>query len=109
MSRATDYLRALGVPDEEISRMQAELDQSSAEADHLINHAVDLHRASVEGAALEAVIIRGHIDAYDVERQKSVLIALTSRAGQLAAKVEDLITEKTALQAELALAREAKA
>lgn len=106
MSRGTDFLRSLGMPDEHITKMQAELDQCTAEADHLIDHARRLHAGTVEGALVEGLAIRGHIDANDADQQRRLLAALISRAGQLAAAVEELSIQKTALEAALAAAQE---
>lgn len=109
MSRATEYLRTLGMSDEQITQIQAQLDQHQAEADHLIDHAVRLHRGSVEQAALEGALVRTHIDAYDETDLRGVFALVLGRAGHLAATIEDLSRVKARLEAELAAAREAQA
>lgn len=105
MSRATDYLRTLGMTAEEIAKIQAELDQRKAEADHLIDHAQRLHRGSVENAAIEGALIRNHIVDHDETQLRALLSALLARAGQLACAVETLSAEKDRLTAALAAAQ----
>lgn len=102
MSRATDYLRQLGLPDEQITAMQAELDQATAEADHLIDHALRLNRGSIAEAAVQGLVIRGHIDALTIEAKHNLLSVVIVRAGQLANAVETLNREKKRLEAALA-------
>lgn len=109
MSEATDFLRKLGMPDAIITKMQADLDQSMAEADHLIDHAVRLHRSSVAAAALEGAAIRIHIVDHDEDQLRRLLAALISRSGQLADTVERLSIENTPLQTALAAERGAQA
>lgn len=109
MSRGADYLRTLGMTDEQITKLQAELDQHKAEADHLIDHAVRLHRGSLSEAAIEGSLIRDHLADHDERHLRGVLSCILSRAGQLAATVEALSRDKADLTAALAAAREAQA
>lgn len=109
MSRATDYLRSLGIPDEQVTKMQAELDQATAEADHLIDHAIRLHRGSITEAAVQGIAIRGHIDGKDENQMRALLAALIMRTGQLASAVETLSVEREGLKTALAAAREGTA
>lgn len=102
VSRATDYLRKIGMPDEQITALQAELDQHHASVDHLIDHAVRLHRGTVEHAALEGLLIRVHVEALADAEVRTLFGVLVSRAGQLAAKVEDLGKQRDDLRAALA-------
>jgi len=90
MSRDTDFLRRLGMPENLITKIQADLDQALAEADHLIDHALRLHRGDVETAAVEGLLIRSHIANHDEHQLRRLLAALIGRSGQLAAAVEDL-------------------
>lgn len=106
MSRDADYLRTLGMTDEQITKLQAELDQHKAEADHLIDHAIRLHRGSLPEAALEAAAIRDHLADHDERHLRGVLSCILSRAGQLTATVEALSRDLTTA---LAAAREAQA
>lgn len=106
MSRDTDFLRKLGMPDDKITALQAELDQKTAEADHLIGHAVRLHRGSVEVAAIEGLAIRGHIDAIEPDQLRKVFGVVVSQAGQLACALESLSAENARLTDALAGAQE---
>lgn len=105
MSRATDYLRSIGMPDETITKMQAELDQATAEADHLIDHAIRLHRGSIAEAALQGLAIRSHIEDKDESQMRALLSVLLTRSGQLASTVETLVKEREDLKAALAAAQ----
>ena len=109
MSRATDYLRQLGLPDEQITAMQAELDQATAEADHLIDHALRLNRGSIAEAAIQGLVIRGHIDALTPDAKHHLLSAIVVRAGQLAHAVETLNEKTKRLEAALAAVQGATA
>lgn len=109
MSRATDYLRNHGMPEEQITQLQAELDQHTAESNHLIDHALSLHRGSVEHAAMEGLVIRAHVAAFDDAQLRRLFGVVLMRAGELAAAVEDLRAEKTRLETALAAAQEGTA
>lgn len=109
MSLAADYLRQLGMPDEQITKVQAELDQATAEVDHLIDHAVRLTRGTVTEAAIQGLAIRSHIEGKTRDEQHRLLSALIVRAGQLASSVETLIQERDALKTALAAAQEGQA
>lgn len=109
MTTAADFLRMAGMPEEAITKMQAELDQATAEADHLIDHAKLLTTGSIPHAALQGMLIRGHLDALTDEKKQAVLPAVLVRAGELAAAVEQLNAENRRLETELRAAREATA
>lgn len=105
MSEASDYLRNLGMPSEQITALTAELDQAIAEANHLISHALRLERGTLAVAAIEGLAIRDHIDAKTPDEQHKLLSATLVRAGQLAGVVENLTTENERLEAALAVAQ----
>lgn len=109
VTRATDYLRKHGMSEEQITKMPAELDQHTAESNHLIDHALSLHRGTVEHAAMEGLVIRAHVAAFDDTQLRSLFGVVLLRAGELAAAVEDLSRDKTRLEAALAAAQEATA
>jgi hypothetical protein len=105
MSRATDFLRTLGMSPEQITKIQAELDQAKAEADHLIDHAQRLHRGTVENAAIEGILIRNHIVDHNETQLRGLFSALLARAGELACAIETLSADNNRLTAALAVAQ----
>ncbi|WP_449408040.1 hypothetical protein [Microbacterium maritypicum] len=109
MTSAADFLRMAGLTEEAITKMQAELDQATAEADHLIEHAKCLTTGSIPHAAFQGMLIRGHLEALSDEKKHAVLPAVLVRAGELAAAVEQLNTENRRLEADLRASREAHA
>lgn len=80
---AHDFLREAGVSEDALTRIGAAMDQSSAEADHLISYAVDLVTAPTNA---EAILIGFRINAHltDVpEKPRGLIAALLWRIGLL--------------------------
>lgn len=105
-----DQLRAAGihVTDDELTLARAAMDQASAEAKHLINHGLAIHRGTAQEGIQEGVLIRSHIGEHGdlPESAIALLTALAYRGGCLAHTVLELDAEKNALAAELAAVRE---
>lgn len=80
---AHDFLRESGISEETLTRIGAVMDQSGAEADHLISHAVDLVTAPTNA---EAIFIGFRINAHltDMpEKPRGLIAALLWRIGLL--------------------------
>lgn len=106
MSLANDFLRSLGMSDDQITSAHASLDQDRAEADHLIDHGLSLFRGSLENAAIEGTLIRSHLETKDEGKLRDLLAALIIRAGGLADVVERQMKEIARLKAETPAAAE---